>query len=364
MKRWVFALAISVLAAFAQPPNITINVGTPEGQLLQAIGQETDDAKTGTLGEDFLSKYPKHEGAPWVAGQLEQVYLQQKQYDKALAAADKVYTGAPGDLDLSYNATKAAEGADDPEQIKKWALRTAEIAKKITGAGKEPANDADKQALEHDKEVGTYAEYALYAAVLKTKESKTIVDLGEALEEANPKSQYMWLISDRYLAALGGKSCTTASKLTSADSKNAEAFIVEAECAMRAQKADGVVGSGNRALEALNTRGKVDGGNEAAKIGTANYYIGIGYAMQQRWGPAEKALRASLPVVSKGGSQLYGYALFNLGLADYQLGKQIGDRGKEREGLQYFQQSAAMKSSVQDQATRNVATIKAELGVK
>jgi hypothetical protein len=174
----------------------------------------------------------------------------------------------------------------------------------------------------------------------------------------------MWLVSERYLSALGGKGCATASKLAAADSKNAEAFMVEADCALRTQKAEGVVGSGTRALDALNSRGKVDGGNEGTKIGMANYYIGIGYAMQQRWGPADKALRVALPVVGKGGPQLYGYALFNLGLADYQLGKQIGDKGKEREGLQYFQQSAALKSSVQDQAARNVVTIKAELGVK
>jgi tetratricopeptide (TPR) repeat protein len=364
MKRWVFAMAISVLAAFAQPPNITINVGTPEGQLLQSIGQETDDAKKIALEEDFLSKYPKHEGAPWVAGQLEDAYLQQKQFDKALDAAGKVYTGGAVDLDLSYSAVKAAEGKDDPEVIKKWALQTSEVAKKITGSGKAPADDTEKQMQQHAKEVGTYAEYSLYAAVLKSKEPKTIVELGEALEQANPKSQYMWLVSERYLAALGGKGCATASKLSTADPKNAEAFMVEADCGLRAQKADAMIGSANRALEALNTRGKVDGGNEGSKIGMANYYVGIGYAMQQRWGPADKALRAALPVVGKGGPQLYGYALFNLGLADYQLGKQIGDKGKEREGLGYFQQSAALKSSVQDQAARNVVTIKAELGVK
>jgi tetratricopeptide (TPR) repeat protein len=363
MKNWVFALVISVLPAFAQPQNFTINVGTPEGQLLQSIGQETDDAKKVALMEDFLAKFPKHEGAPWVCGQLELSYLQQKQFDKALEAADKVYTGGPNDLDLSYNAIKAAEGKDDPAQIKKWAVQTSEVAKKITGSGKAPADDTEKQIAEHAKEVGTYADYSIYAAVLKSKDVKTIVDLGEALEHADPKSQYMWLISERYLSALGGRGCATAAKLTAGDSKNAEAFIVEADCSWRTQKADAVISNGNHALEALNTRGKVDGGNEGSKIGKANYYIGIGYTMQQRWGPADKALRIALPVV-RGDPQSGGNALFNLGLANYQLGKQIGDKGKMREGLQFFEQSAAMKSSVQDQAARNVVTIKAELGVK
>jgi tetratricopeptide (TPR) repeat protein len=363
MKSWVFALAISVLPAFAQPQNLTINVGTPEGQLLQSIGQETDDAKKVPLMEDFLSKFPKHEGAPWVCGLLEQSYLQQKQFDKALEAADKVYTGSPADLDLSYSAVKAAEGKDDIEQIKKWALQTDEVARKIISSAKPPSDDTEKQALEHDKEVGTYAEYALYAAVLKSRDPKTITDLGEALEHANPKSQYMWLVSDRYLAALGGKGCATAAKLTAADSKNAEAFLFEADCNWRATHADVVISSANKALEALNTRGKVEGGNEAGKVAMANFYIGVGYAMQQRWGPADKALRAALPSV-KGNAQLAGVALFDLGLANYQLGKAIGDRAKVREGLQYFEQSAAMKGPMQDQAARNVTIIKGELGGK
>jgi tetratricopeptide (TPR) repeat protein len=365
MKSWVFALLISVLPAFAQPQNITINVGTPEGQMLQSIGQETDDAKKVALMEDFLGKFPKHEGAPWVCGLLELSYLQQKQFDRALEAAEKVYTGSPNDLDLSYNAIKAAEGKDDPAQIKKWAVQTSEVAKKITGSGKAPADDTEKQIAEHAKEVATYADYSIYAAVLKSKDLKTIVDLGEALEHADPKSQYMWLISERYLAALGGKGCGTAAKLSASDSKNAEAMMFEADCSWRAQpqRAEAMVSNASRALEALNSRGKVEGGNEGSKLGMANFYLGVGNALQQRFGPADKALRAALPSV-KGSPQYGGVALFYLGLANYQLGKAIGDKAKTREGLQFFEQSAAVKGIFQDQAARNVTIIKAELGVK
>src|SRR5579862_3845596 len=130
MKRSVAILVLLALPALAQKQNFTINVGTPEGQQLQAIGQEADDAKKVALMEDFLSKSPKHEGAPWVAGQLEVIYLQQKQFDKALDAADKAYTGGPNEIDLAYNGVKAAEGKGDAGEIKKWAERTAEIAQK------------------------------------------------------------------------------------------------------------------------------------------------------------------------------------------------------------------------------------------
>lgn len=360
MKRSVAIVGLLVWPLLAQKQNFTINVGTPEGQQLQAIGQEPDEAKKTALMEDFLSKYPKHEGAPWVAGQLEGIYIPQKQYDKALAAADKAYTGGPNELDLGYNAIKAAEGKNDTEELKKWAQRTAEIAQKIT-SGK-ASNDEEKADMDHAKEVGTYAEYSLYAAASKARDPKVISDLGGTLEKINSKSQYMWLMSPRYLASLGGKGCAEATKLAAADPKNAEAMLFEADCNWRGNRASAVTASANKALEALNGRQKVEGGNEAGKAATANFFIGTGSAMEQRWGPANKALRAALPGL-KGEPTYEANALFELGLANYQLGKAIGDKGQMREGLKYFEQAAAMKSNVQGQAATNVTVIKKELGI-
>jgi tetratricopeptide (TPR) repeat protein len=363
MKSSVLTLVLLALPALAQRQNFTINVGTPEGQQLQAIGQESDEAKKVALMEDFLGKYAKHEGAPWVCGQLELVYLQQKQFDKALDAADKVYSGNPNDLDLSYNAIKAAEGKDDPEQVKKWAEHTADVAHKMTASGKAPADADEKADIDHAKEVGTYADYSLYAAALKSRDSKVVVELAETLEKVDPKSQYLWLVSQKYLGALGAKGCASAARLAAADSKNAEALLFEADCSWRGARADGVISSANRALEALNSRPKVEGGGEGAKIGTANFFIGIGNAMQQRWGPANKALRAALPAV-KGESIYEANALFSLGLANYTLGKALGDKSQMREGLHFFEQSAAIKSNVQDQASKNATLIRGELGGK
>ena len=46
MKRYLVTLILLVLPAVAQQrQNFTINVGSPEGQLLQNIGQEADEAK-------------------------------------------------------------------------------------------------------------------------------------------------------------------------------------------------------------------------------------------------------------------------------------------------------------------------------
>ena len=360
MKRYLLTLVLLVLPAVAQQrQNFTINVATPEGQMLQSIGQEPDEAKRVALMQEFLEKYPKHEGAGWVCVQLQAVYLDKKEYDKALEAGMKVLENSPDAVDVGLNTIKAAEGKDDIASVKAAAVKTSQIAQKLTS--KPPADDDAKAMAEHVKEVGRYAEYSLYAAALKSKDPKQVIELGEALEQANPKSQYMWLATPRYLESLGAKACATATKLAGADSKNAEAFLYAADCSWRGQRADAIISDGNRALEALNTRAKVEGGNEGYKSGMANFYIGVGYTMQGKYGPANKALRASLGAV-KGNPTIYANATFNLGLANYSLGKAIGDKGQIREGLKYFEESSAINSNVQAQASRNVTLIRSELG--
>src|SRR5450755_1044214 len=104
----VFLLFPGVLALTAQEKqNFVFNPGTPEGQILQNLGQETDDARKVTLAQDFLAKFPKHEASGWVAAQLESALLAQKENDKVLEAAETAYANGP-DMDAAYYALKAA----------------------------------------------------------------------------------------------------------------------------------------------------------------------------------------------------------------------------------------------------------------
>ena len=80
---------------------MSFNPSTPEGQILQTLGQETDDARKVTLAQDFLAKYPKHEAAGWVAAQLESGLLAQKDNDKVLEVAETAYANGP-DMDAAY----------------------------------------------------------------------------------------------------------------------------------------------------------------------------------------------------------------------------------------------------------------------
>jgi len=376
MKNRLLVLALLIVPAFAQQPrqNFVINVGTPEGQLLQQIGQELDDAKKEMLMQDFLDKYPRHEGAAWVCAMLAVDYNQQKEYDKSLAITEKVYANTP-DMDVAYAGLKAAEGKEDVELVKKWSARTSAAARKEIASAKPPTNDEEKQQATYTKDVDMYSEYALYVLALKVKEPKETIDLIDALEKQNPKSQYLAEGAATYFEALekageGAKACPAAARMAAADAKNAEAMLFAAQCSWTGNRADGVINYASKAVTALNSRTKPEGTSDsdwatkkATMLGSANFYIGQGYTMQGRYGPATKALRASLGSI-KGNEAFYAIALFDLGLANYNLGKTVGDKAQMREGLRFFEQSAAMKSSVQDQAARNASLVRNELGGK
>jgi hypothetical protein len=371
MKSYVASLCLLVLPgaltlAAQEKQNFIINVSTPEGQLLQTLGQETEDARKVTLAQDFLAKYPKHEAAGWVSAQLEAGLLAQKDNDKVLEVAEAAYANAP-DMDAAYYALKAAVAKQDIEQTKKWSARTSEAARKNISSTK-PTDDEGKQQLEYAKQVDEYSEYALYVVALKSQ-PRDEIDLVDTLIKQNPKSQYLSEVASSYFTALGkagqgAKVCAMADKM--AVDKNAEAMIQAADCASHANRAAAVVSYGNKAIEALNTRPKREGDSDsqkAALIATAQYYIGTGNAMDMRWGPANKALRAALPGI-KNNPGLYAFALFDLGLANYNLAKPLGDRAQMREALKFFQESAGMSWSMQDQASRNAKLVLNELGGK
>jgi tetratricopeptide (TPR) repeat protein len=375
MKSCLLGLVLLTLPAAAQEQkqHFTINVGTPEGQMLQAIGQESDDDKKLALAKDFLDKYPKHEGAGWVTSQLEVIYVKQKEYDKALEAGDKAFANDPSDLDVAYNSLKAAEGKEDADLVKAWSARTSEIARKSIASTKAPADDDEKQHLEYIKGVDAYSEYALYALAIKLKDPKQVAGLGAALEHQNVKSQYMPQMSGIYLAALTQSKqnpCPAAEKIAAANAKDVDAAINAANCGLQQKQFDRAVTHATHVIDALGSRPKPEGMSDAdwasrktMLLGRANWIAGIAYANESKLGPADKALRAALPSV-KGEPQMAAPALFHLGLANYTLGKAVGDKSKIREALQYFQQCADITSAYQDKASQNVNAIKRELGVR
>ena len=189
------ALAIAPSIGFAQCFKLAeVNAETPEGQLLQQIGQESDEAKKLALMEKFAAAHPKHEAAGWVYEQAQAAYVKAGSPDKVIETGDKILALAPDCVESAHQGLKAAEARKDPDLIRTWSGRTSEAALKVVSAPKPSAEDEVetwKNRADWARQVNTYTEYALYAAALQAAEPAKRIELLEALQARNAQSEYL-----------------------------------------------------------------------------------------------------------------------------------------------------------------------------
>lgn len=374
MKTVAFLLLLAYAARAQHRPKLVVDPNSDEGRLLQQIGQQNDDTKKQALLEEFIAKYPKHDGVIWVYAQLQPLYIKQNQFDKALEVGEKAIAIDPDDVDICYNNLKAAEGKKDPDLIKKWAMQTSQAARKIITAAK-PGNDDDKNRADYARQVDTYCEYALYATALQSTDLNKTAELLEALEQLNSKSQYLPKVYSNYLNALRqsgqvDKAGTTAEKLADTGLANEDILLIAADYNLqKTNQPDKVILYSTKLIDALKSRTKPEGVSDAdwqkkqqSLSGLANWMAGITYSGEAKYAEADKFLRAALPNLMD--EQVRAIALFHLGVADYQLYKAERNLTQIEDALKYSEQSAAIRSPLQAQAQKNVRAIRSELGMK
>ena len=122
----------------------------------------------------------------------------------------------------------------------------------------------------------------------------------------------------------------------------------------------------NRLTAAINKHGKPEGVPAAdwerkknAELSRGYYMAGVISAEKGQYVPADKNLRASLPLI-QGQPTMMGPALFYLGMANYQLGKMTLNKAKMLEAVKFSEQSMAIDSPYADQARHNALVIKDE----
>lgn len=378
MKCWLFSLLFVLFASVgftADRHKLVINAETDEGKLLQQIGQESDSAKKIALMEEFAGKYPKHDGMAWVYSQMQTEYAKAGKPDKAIAAGAKLLEMDSDDLEAAYANLKAAEAQKDADAAIRWSEVTSGIARKIAKSSQPSAADEVeewKRSVDYAKQVDTYTEYSLFA--LAVQGGPKTVELVEALEKRNPKSQYLPRVYRSYLMALSqkspGKVAATAERLYANDPNSEELLLVLSNAALSNKQNEKTIQYSNKLVEVLKAKSKPEGMADAdwetqknAMLGQAYWNAGAVHAVQGQYARADQSLRAALPLI-KGNDQLMAGALFYLGLSNYKLGQASKNKTQISDALRFSQQAAGMRGPYAAQAAKNVKGIQAEFGVK
>jgi hypothetical protein len=240
------------------------------------------------------------------------------------------------DLDDALDALKQAQPSKDTAKIKELAAAAHAVAQKYEGP---PPADADKESYaarsRYAKDVEKYSEYALFTAASQSPASAA--DLISTLEKQNPKSEYL---------------------------EYPRALMIMVENARAKKQMDRAVSYANRLIAAAN--GKPPQGAESEWEATKSSGLGLGYFVvgsnacdKQQWNPADKNLRAALPLV-KGNAGMAQPTLFCLGLANYNIGKLTQNKAKMLEAVEFSKQAAAIAGPLQDPALKNSFNIKTE----
>jgi len=283
----------------------------------------------------------------------------------ALTAAD--------DLESAFQNLKDAEAKKDAAQVKKLAAEVHALAKQELAA---PApTDADEKDAytkhaAYVKEIDVHSEYSLYATAVQSP-PETLVDLMAALEEQNPKSQYLDAGYGAYLVAVGQTGGTAkvpamAEKALANFPNNEDLLIVLADNAMTKKQPDRAVTYATRLTTSLPKKAKPEGMSAAdwerkrsAALGHGYWIAGVIHGEQGKFANADKELRAALPLI-KGNDAMLGSGLFYLGLADYQLGKMTNNKQQVLDCAKFSLQAAGINSPYAQQAQHNALVCQSE----
>jgi tetratricopeptide (TPR) repeat protein len=367
----LFALALYAAPAWTQCHKLTeINTAAPEGQLLQKAGLEEDAAQKLALQEQFAAQYPQHEAAGWVYEQLLAAYVKANEADKALAVGDKLSAMSPQCVEDAQQTLKAAEMKKDPDLILKWSAKTAELAQKVV-ASPQPT-EADevenwKARVDYARQVNTYTEYSLYAMALGTADPKKQVALIEALQQRNPKSEYLAKADDTLFVAYQKSGATDkavafAQQIAATGSPSEDMLLVLTDDAAKKKDAEKVHAYSAKLVEVMNSKPKPEGVADADWTKRKNTILGLAYSMngkqyfnEGKLAQADAELRKSLPLVD---GALKTEVLFYLGLANYKM-------EKVQDAYNFFKACAAVSSPFQAQANKNLTAIRAQYhGIK
>ncbi|MGA2131418.1 MAG: hypothetical protein ABSH50_03810 [Bryobacteraceae bacterium] len=372
----VFGLALAAAPGWPQCHKLAeLNTATPEGQLLQQAGQETDGAKKLVLLDQFATEYPKHEAVGWVYEQMLDGYIKAGDGSKAIAVADQLAATPPECVEISQQSLKAAELMKDPDLVLKWSARTAGLAQKVV-ASPQP-QDADqvenwKARVDYARQVNTYTEYSLYATALQTQDPKKQIALLEALAQRDAKSEYFAkstgvLFMAYQKTGTSDKAVALAQQMASSGEASEDMLLVLTDDAAKKKDAEKVHVYSAKLVELMASKPKPEGVADADWTKRKNTIVGLAYYMggkqyfnDAKLAPADQDLRKALPLVDDNVA-MKSEVLFLLGLANYKM-------EKIQDAVNFFRACVAVKggtASLQAQANKNLTAIRAQYhGVK
>ncbi len=277
------------------------------------------------------------------------------------------------DLEDTLQSLKQAAAQKNVAEVKKLAAQAHSLAAEMYNTPA-PQSDEGKEAwnsrVAYAKSLDAQVDYLLYTTAVQLPPAQT-VELMSQLEEQSPKSQYLDAGYGQYLVALtktgsSAKAVAAAQKGIQNFPDNEDLLLLLADDAMNKKQNERALQYASRLTNVLEHQSKPEGMAAAAwearrnaELGRGYWIAGLVHAQKNDYVPADKALRAALPLI-QGNNAMMGPALFYLGVVNYQLGKMTMNKARVLQAVKFSEQSAAIPGPYSQPAWRNAIACRKE----
>ncbi len=359
-------LASSAVADVKKP---RIGKDTPEGTFLELVTLETNSTKKIALLEQFLTIFPACDPSItiWVYGDLLDRYRRAGNLEKALAAGTKIMTLDPDNIEIAETNKALAEKKGDTARANKWSAEIEKIAERIVKSSLPQDSDDLKAAqarMDHARQLVLEADYAELMQALAKKDPLERIAALEAFVKRVPQNPYGDQIEAAELLAFKEsgdfeKTLAVAERILTHNENREDAllFVIEANFG-RKKDPKRTLTLAAKFVQRMDAAAVPQGVSEAEwlkaknqNVGRVHYIVGRINFEAEQWPAADRALRLALPLL--GNDQLRAAVLNDLGWANYKMQAAI-------EAIKFYNQCAAIKSPLQEQAAKSALSIKAE----
>jgi hypothetical protein len=277
------------------------------------------------------------------------------------------------DLGELFKSLQEAVSKKDAALVKNLAIDTFAAVRK-TLAAPEPEDETEKDAWKKNAEyalgIELQAEYALLATAIASPPAMT-VELIETLEKENPKSRYLNDAYGPYVVALHQTGASAripaiAEKAIANFPENEDLLLVLADARLARKQvvqagvyAERLLAVAARHPRPENVPAQLWEKKRTAALTRCYWIAGLAHMEKAEYQQADKDLRMALPLV-KGNEEMLAATLFNLGLANYHLGRLMLNRAQVLEAAKFSDQAAALKSPHARQAWTNAHLMRQE----
>jgi hypothetical protein len=380
MKISVAALALLLASAAlgADRHNPNVDPESEDGILLQRIQQEPTQPRKLALLEKYLAQYPHTSSVAWVYEELLLIYMDQSQWQRVIPAAEGLLALDPNDLDSAHDALKASEAQNNTELIAKYAELDWDLAAHALQSPKpsdpEDLPDWNKQ-MDFARDNLSYSEYTLANLAAAQSNDLKRAELTLALQERNPKSQFMALAKKPTVIDLASlnpaKALELAEQGLTQDPDNVDFLMTVADHDMNLEKnLPQVLDYALRILDLMPRKPQpadltpAEWEKKQAKFtGWANWMAGVVYGKQARYGLSDRYLRAALRYIQEN-PRLIAAAYFYLGYDNYALAGELTDKGRAVEAVKFSKLCADMDSPFRSLALKNLEALRNEYNVE